>query len=126
MHSMGSVHISRHNRKALAVQKGKKANSSGLTADFTLKEADTVFGRPSEWSSPVTDIETGVHSSCGGLQHPLMSTYFTGIAAWEARQHRPAHLLDMLPRADSSAAVCKCHWASHRCCTLCLSLQHLK
>ena len=60
MHSMGSMHVSRHNRKALALQKGKKANSSGLTADFTLKEADTVFGRPSEWSSPVADIETGL------------------------------------------------------------------
>ncbi|CAL5219904.1 g1831 [Coccomyxa viridis] len=57
--SQGSVHVSRHNRKALALQKGKKSNSSGLTADFTLKEADTVFGRPSEWTSPVTDIETG-------------------------------------------------------------------
>ena len=63
MHSQGSVHVSRHNRKALALQKGKKSNSSGLTADFTLKEADTVFGRPSEWTSPVTDIETGMHIS---------------------------------------------------------------
>ena len=46
MDSQGSVHVSRHNRKALALQKGKKSNSSGLTADFTLKEADTVFGPP--------------------------------------------------------------------------------
>ena len=61
MHSMGSMHVSRHNRKALALQKGKKSNSSGLTTDFTLKEADTVFGRPSEWTSPVADIETGRH-----------------------------------------------------------------
>ena len=60
MHSAGSVRVSWHNRKALALQKGKKANSSGLTADFTLKEADTVFGRPSEWTTPVADIETGL------------------------------------------------------------------
>ena len=53
------MHIARRNRKALAAQKGKKANSSGLTADFSLKEADTVFGRPSEWTSPAADIETG-------------------------------------------------------------------
>lgn len=58
-HSMGSMHISRQNRKALQLQKGKKGNSSGLTADFTLKEADTVFGRPSEWTSPANDIEAG-------------------------------------------------------------------
>ena len=60
-HSMGSMHISRHNRKALQLQKGKKGNSSGLTTDFTLKEADTVFGRPSEWTSPANDIEAGRH-----------------------------------------------------------------
>ena len=59
-HSMGSVHIARHNRKVLAAQKGRKTNSSGLTADFSLKEADTVFGRPSEWTAPPTDIEMGV------------------------------------------------------------------
>ena len=72
MHSQGSVHVSRHNRKALALQKGKKSNSSGLTADFTLKEADTVFGRPSEWTSPVTDIETGMHwpPDCAHISSP--------------------------------------------------------
>ena len=57
------MHIARRNRKALAAQKGKKANSSGLTADFSLKEADTVFGRPSEWTSPAADIETGCCSA---------------------------------------------------------------
>ena len=61
-----SVHVARRNRKALAAQKGKKANSSGLTADFSLKEADTVFGRPSEWTSPAADIETGC---CLGHHH---------------------------------------------------------
>ena len=62
-HSMNSVHVARHNRKALAAQKGRKTNSSGLTADFSLKEADTVFGRPSEWTAPPTDIEMGVSTS---------------------------------------------------------------
>lgn len=56
---MGTLHVARHNRKALEAQKGKKSNSSGLTADFSLMEADTVFGRPSEWTAPFTDIETG-------------------------------------------------------------------
>ena len=58
--------MARRNRKALAAQKGKKANSSGLTADFSLKEADTVFGRLSEWTSPAADIETGC---CLGYHH---------------------------------------------------------
>ena len=88
MHSQGSVHVSRHNRKALALQKGKKSNSSGLTADFTLKEADTVFGRPSEWTSPVTDIETGMSAPLQlhgalvqGLPFSLQRHRFSGLVA---------------------------------------------
>ena len=75
-HSTVSVHIARHNRKVLAAQKGRKTNSSGLTADFSLKEADTVFGRPSEWTAPPTDIEMGVSPNHAEKLHLL--TRFPG------------------------------------------------
>lgn len=52
-----------HNRKALGKSTVRSMNSSGLDSNFTMLEADRVFGRPSEWSMPA-DLETGY----GGLQ----------------------------------------------------------
>lgn len=56
----GSSHNgSHHMRHTLGKRANRSMNSSGLDSNFTMMEADRVFGRASEWSGPA-DLESGV------------------------------------------------------------------
>ncbi|BDA42347.1 probable Na(+)/H(+) antiporter NhaH at N-terminal half [Coccomyxa sp. Obi] len=50
---------SHHMRHTLGKRANRSMNSSGLDSNFTMMEADRVFGRASEWSGPA-DLETGI------------------------------------------------------------------
>ena len=59
-----STHSSSHNgshhmRHTLGKRTNRSMNSSGLDSNFTMLEADRVFGRASEWSGPA-DLESGL------------------------------------------------------------------
>ena len=53
-----SYNGSHHSRGTLGKPTNRSMNSSGLDSNFTMMEADRVFGRTSEWSTPA-DVETG-------------------------------------------------------------------
>ncbi len=68
-----SYNGSHHMRGALGKPTNRSMNSSGLDSNFTMMEADRVFGRASEWSMPV-DLETGFGADMASSSLQLLRT----------------------------------------------------
>lgn len=67
-----SYNGSHHSRGTLGKPTNRSMNSSGLDSNFTMMEADRVFGRTSEWSTPA-DLETGAGAGLESQQFLLLT-----------------------------------------------------